>query len=150
MKNTYLITVVSFLLVVLVFSRDFSLNVNNKLSFNDNSSPSVLAISIVSVDNIGGLAAIFSANSKDIKWISNNFSGNTGVSINLLRKISGDPIEYELVRSIVKNTPNDGSYLWTPKDGEISNGLYIEVTCTDYSDSKCTVSGNPLEVVSDR
>jgi hypothetical protein len=150
MKNTYLITVVSFLIVVLVFSRDFSFNLNNKLSFNDNSSPSVLAVSVVSIDNIDGLAAIFSANSKDIKWISNNFSGNTGVNINLLRKISGDPIEYELVRTIVKNTPNDGSYLWTPREGEINSGLYIEVSCPQYSSTKCTVSGNPLEVISDR
>lgn len=145
MKNTYLIASILLLIVVVVFARDFNIN-NTKLSQSELGVPKNLAVSVISIEDNKGLAAILSTNGKEIKWISNNFSGNTGVNINLLRKVSGDPIQYELVRSIVKDTPNDGSYLWVPRDGELEQGLYIEVTCNDSLNSQCVVSGNPLEL----
>ncbi len=146
MKNTYLITTISVLLLVLVFARDFNISSNKTLSVVDTQTPSNLAVSIISINDEDGLAAIFSANSKEIKWISNNFSSNSTVDINLLRKISGDPIQYELVRKIAENTPNDGSYLWIPKGDELNQGLYLEVTCASYSEIRCVVSGNPLSI----
>ncbi len=145
MKNTYLITTISVLLLVLVLARDFNIN-NKTLSVVDTQTPLNLAVSIISIEDEDGLAAIFSANSKKIKWVSNNFSSNSTVDINLLRKVSGDPVQYELVKKIVQGTENDGSYLWIPKDGEINQGLYLEVVCSSYLESRCVVSGNPLSI----
>jgi hypothetical protein len=144
MKNTYLITTISLLLLVLVFARDFQIDTERSLSVNDSINHSNSAVSIVSIEDNDSLAAIFFANSKEIKWISNNLSSASTVDINLLRKVSGDPIQYELVRKIVKNTPNDGSYLWSPYDGELNQGYYIEVTCSEKTSILCVVSGNPL------
>jgi hypothetical protein len=62
-----------------------------------------------------------------------------------LKKVSDSPISYTFVRKIATNTVNDGNEIWTPKAGETSKDLYIEVTCSSTgSIAGCKVSGSPL------
>jgi hypothetical protein len=89
------------------------------------------------------------ADTKEIKWQTNNYPVGVGVNINLLRKVSSNPDKFELVRQIAKDTPNDGYELWvkTAKDGDSSN-LYIEVTCsTTYKfEGECQFLGKAIKV----
>lgn len=146
MRKTYLISFVATLVIALLFVNN--LNNNPKVSNTTDNTPSNLAVSVISIDdNNTNLASIFAAKSKVINWITNDSSKNTTVDINLLKKSSSDPIQYELIRKIVSNTNNDGQYIWNPNAGELDGGYYIEVTCgQNYTEGECVVSGNPLEV----
>lgn len=146
MKNSFLISIFGALIVTLAFAGNYVFD-NSATSVVLNNMPSNLAVSVVSIDKNDGLAAVFSANSRTIKWITNDSSKNTKVNINLVKRVSGDPIQYDLVRTIVRNTDNDGQYSWNPYEGELGQGYYIEVTCGDNSNQgECVVSGNPIEV----
>lgn len=146
MKNSFLIAGLGALIITFAFAGNYIFD-NSATSVVVNSKPSNLAVSVISIDKNDGLAAVFSANSRTIKWITNDSSRNTKVNINLVKKVSGDPIQYDLVRTIVRNTDNDGQYAWNPFVGELGQGYYIEVTCGEnYTEGECVVSGNPIEV----
>jgi len=65
-----------------------------------------------------------------IRWTSSNYPAGKGVNINLLRQISGNPNRFELVKTIKKDTPNDGNEVWTPSAGDTGNNLVIQVSCS--------------------
>jgi hypothetical protein len=73
---------------------------------------------------------------------------NIGVDINLIRKISDNPVSYVFVEKIAKDIQNSGSFLWIPKSNQTGNDLYIEVTCsTTYKfTSECSFAGTPTKV----
>ncbi len=106
-------------------------------------------VSGFSVASVKGLASVFSSEMREIKWETKNYPSNAGVNINLIRKISDDPVEYVFVRHIAKDTQNDGYEIWIPdsQDGD-RNSLYIEVTCsTAYSfEGECRFSGKAVKV----
>lgn len=104
-------------------------------------------VGIQSVSSVSGLAAIFSANNKIISWNTMGFAANETVDVNLIRKISETPATYELVRKLADNTTNDGKLTWSPKEGELEAGLFIEVTCSGEETAlSCEVKASPLAV----
>lgn len=104
--------------------------------------------SVSNSTNTAGVASVFLSQTKEIKWETKNYPANIGVNINLLRKVSDNPVEYELVRQIAKDTANDGLETWLPlsSDGDKSN-LYIEVTCSTTHDfgGECRFSGKTVK-----
>lgn len=104
--------------------------------------PKASIANLAIADNTGKIA-------KTIKWQTDGYTSNAGVNINLLKKTSVSPANYELVRNIATNTPNTGSMDWTPTSTEIgTSDLYLEVTCTpeaEYGDG-CHISGAPIRV----
>jgi len=99
------------------------------------------------VKNTSTAAAIL-AGTKDITWDTANYPINVGMDINLIRKISDSPRQFEFVRKIATNTPNDGKETWTPGAGEDADNLYVEVTCssTHQFDEGCGFSSEPVKV----
>lgn len=86
-----------------------------------------------------------------IRWESRNFPNGATVNVNLIRKISDNPIKYEFVKSLGMNIANTGNISWTPGQDEISEqsaNLYIEVVCANADSLKngCNVSTNPIKV----
>ncbi len=117
------------------------------LAMSETSSPvNKASVSAVSVRNTtGSTASVFLANSKNITWQTSDYPANAGVNINLLRKTNDNPQTFVLVRSIVKDTANDGTETWIPQNGETSGDLYIEVTCSNTYNfvGGCQLSGQP-------
>lgn len=105
---------------------------NSKLATGIGQTSAALAtISNVSVTQTNSLAgAAVLASSKTVTWQTNNFPTGSGVDINLIRKTSDSPKTYNLIRTVVKNSPNDGKEVWTLQNGEISNDVYLEVVCS--------------------
>lgn len=147
MNKTYLIATLSILLVVIVFGRDLGFNGvnsgNEKITYS-NSIKSTVAIN--SIEKLTGIASVILSNGRNITWSTSNFPINAGVDINLIRKVSGDPVAYELVRQISVNTPNDGSESWSPRESELDSNLYVEVTCSNVNPNNCSISGDPIKV----
>lgn len=109
-------------------------------------------VSSFSVSPIKGanlIASVVAYNTKEVNWETKDYPAGAGVNINLLRKVSDNPVGYVLVRQIAKDTPNDGSEILTidSKDGE-KDSLYMEVTCsTTYSyQGECRFSGKTVKV----
>lgn len=65
-----------------------------------------------------------------IRWTSSDYPEGLGVNINLLRQISSNPSKFEFVKTIKKDTPNDGEEVWTPADGDNGNDFVIQVSCS--------------------
>ena len=65
-----------------------------------------------------------------IRWTSSDYPAGVGVNINLLRQVSSDPSNFEFVKTIKKDTPNDGEEVWTPAVGDNGNNLVIQVSCS--------------------
>lgn len=65
-----------------------------------------------------------------IRWISSDYPVEAGVDINLLRQVSSNPSKFEFVKTIKKDTPNDGQEVWTPSAGDTGNNLVIQVSCS--------------------
>ena len=68
--------------------------------------------------------------SQTIRWTSSNYPTGVGVNINLLRQVSTNPSKFEFVKTIKKDTPNDGEEVWTPAVGDNGNNLVIQVSCS--------------------
>ena len=64
-----------------------------------------------------------------VHWTSSRNAPST-VSVNLIQKVSDNPATYQLVRTIVPNTKNDGTAVWIPTTSDIGTGLSLEVACT--------------------
>jgi hypothetical protein len=69
-----------------------------------------------------------------ILWSTENFPVDGLVNINLIKKTSDSPAEYEFVREILTNIPNSGSATWTPSRSDIGNDLMIEIGCSTATD----------------
>lgn len=104
-------------------------------------------ITAINVKNESNTASLIMSSSKKITWQTSNYPQNVGIDINLLRKTSDNPVAYEFVEKIAKNTTNDGSEVWIPKSGQNGSNLYIEVTCsTTYNfTSGCSLSTTPAK-----
>ncbi len=64
-----------------------------------------------------------------VKWQTENFPEGAFVNINLLKKVSDNPAQFELVRQIASYTVNDGEETWVPQRGDAGENISIEVTC---------------------
>lgn len=102
----------------------------------------------VSSPKVSGTASVLLSQTKEIKWKTINYPVGVGVNINLLRKVGSNPDEFELVRQIAKDTPNDGVEVWVKNqnDGK-SEDLYIEVTCstTHAFAGECRFAGEAVK-----
>lgn len=65
-----------------------------------------------------------------IRWTSSDYPAKAGVNINLLRQVSTNPSKFEFVKTIKKDTPNDGQEVWTPAVGDNGNNLVIQASCS--------------------
>lgn len=68
--------------------------------------------------------------SQTIRWTSSDYPAGVGVNINLLRQVSTNPSKFEFVKTIKKDTPNDGQEVWTPSAGDKGTNLVIQVSCS--------------------
>jgi len=99
------------------------------------------------VTNSANAASVILSNSKTISWQTNKYPAQVGININLLRKVSSNPLSYTLVRQIATDAPNNGSYSWIPNPGETGNDLYLEVTCSTSHNfgSGCNLGSTPVK-----
>jgi hypothetical protein len=109
---------------------------------NTNTSVATLAVS-----GSVNAAGVVLSNEKTITWRTTGYPTDAGVNINILKKTSSNPSSYTLVRTLAKDTANDGTEKWTPKSNETGNDIYVEVTCsTTYAFSGgCTLSSEPMK-----
>jgi hypothetical protein len=107
-----------------------------------------VTVSTLSVTDVIYPAGTVLAGAKTIKWQTMNYPNDAGVNINLIRKISDSPRGFAIVRTLETNTPNDGEQAWVPQSGEISAGLYVEVTCSNsyQFQAGCSLSSEPIKV----
>ena len=105
-------------------------------------------VTIHSVVNTGGLATAVLSNSKIVNWYSNNYPQSVGVNINLLRKTSDTPRSFTFIRTIAKDTSNDGQEIFFLGNGEMGDDIYIEVTCSGTYQFKngCKFGAEPIKV----
>ena len=88
-----------------------------------------------------------------IRWTSSNYPAGKGVNINLLRQISSNPSKFEFVKTIKKDTSNDGQEVWTPSLGDTGDNLVIQVSCsssTVFTDGCSLGSGSTHFSVMDK
>lgn len=117
-------------------------------AYSPSSNPATISVKSIS-NSSSGFASVILANNKVIAWQTSGYPANVGVNINLLKKISDSTATtYTLVRTIAKDTANDGQENWTPQLGESGGDLYIEVTCSSTYQFKqgCQLSGAPVRV----
>ncbi len=105
-------------------------------------------VSTVSLTEDNSSAAAINAGTKTIVWRTSNYPQNVGVNINLIKKISDSPQQYELVRVLATDTANDGSESWTPALNEHTPDLYVEVVCSSayQFNAGCSLSGGVMKV----
>ena len=110
-------------------------------------SPPATVSTLSIVDNISSASAVL-AGTKTVNWQTANYPAGVGVNINLIRKISDSPKQFTLVRTLATDTPNDGQETWTPQEGESSDDLYVEVTCSNAHQFKlgCSSLLDPIKV----
>lgn len=90
-----------------------------------NAAPAKITVSSPNVN-----VALASGAENEITWTTTEYPVNTGVTINLIKRVDESPIRYELVRTIALNTPNDGSESWEPARNESGKDFFIEVACS--------------------
>ncbi len=102
-------------------------------------------ITVLSV-SADATAAAAGANTRIVKWQSQNYPAGATVSINLIKKVSDSPTSYEFVRTLAVNTQNDGIESWSPAAKESGDSFFIEVVCGDSSGftTGCHASGAPV------
>lgn len=64
-----------------------------------------------------------------VRWQTENFPEGAFVHINLIRKVSDNPTQFELVRQVASYAVNDGEEVWTVEKGDLGGELHIEVVC---------------------
>lgn len=141
-KNTYIFV----FLVIIILGIVFLAYRSSKKEEVSPTSPAT--ISMLSITDVASTAGAIFAGGKIISWQTANYPANAGVNINLIRKISDSPKEFTLVRTLATDTPNDGEETWVPQEGENSDDLYIEVTCSgNYQfQAGCSLSSDPIKV----
>lgn len=117
------------------------------LGLNTQTAPKA-EVNIESVTSEQSGAAPILSSTKIIRWRTTNYPVDAGVNINLLRKVSDQPLSYTLVRVISTNTTDDGIETWIPRTGENTPDLYIEVACSStYSfRSGCQFTSSPIKI----
>lgn len=120
----------------------------NTFAVVQTSIPATVSVKSVSNTRNNLTAALILSNTKLITWQSSGYPTDVGIDINLIRKVSDSPISYSLVRTIAKDTQNDGQENWTPQSNENGDNLYIEVVCSSTHSFKggCQFSGSPIKV----
>jgi hypothetical protein len=78
-----------------------------------------------------------------LKWQASKYP-STSVSLHLLKKVSNNPVSYELVRSISEKAPNSGTYKWTPTEKALGSGIIVEIACVN-SNQACSAGYQPIE-----
>ncbi len=114
----------------------------------------LISTATVSIESVSDLntdltAAATLSGGKVVTWKTSDYPKDAGVNINLIRKTGDSPVTYVLVRTIAEDTPNDGEEKWTLNQGENTNDLYLEITCsTTYQfQNGCKISsGEPIKV----
>lgn len=107
----------------------------------------------VSVISPASGTAIQTGISQTIRWTSSNYPAGVGVNINLLRQVSSNPSKFEFVKTIKKDTPNDGEEVWTPSASDVGNNLVIQVSCSSssvFADGCSSSNGNAQLSVVDK
>lgn len=126
MSKTYSIIIGTFsvaLIIAAIVVISTTMGSSSKSSSVSNSGPGSLSL-------VSPLSGTFDAGeTQKVAWTSDNYSAST-VEVALIRKVSDNPIRYELVRVIAANKANDGSATWVPAPTDVGNGLSIEVGCT--------------------
>ncbi len=146
MKSNNKVYLISGLIVVILISAvviGLSISGNNNGAPSISANPSAPASLALITDGNSQTAAVGDVN--QIRWTSNNYAAST-VSINLIRKVSDNPAQYELVRQITASTPNTGDFAWTPSASDVGPNTYIQVACT-VSDQACTATPLPPQPV---
>jgi hypothetical protein len=105
--------------------------VNHKPTAISTVSETANVLSAINVNVPLGDTQVVTWNPKDIT--------SDRVAINVIRKVSDNPVSYDLVRVVATSTENDGSATWVPSNLDIGANLYIEIGCTE-SDSACRAS----------
>jgi hypothetical protein len=100
----------------------------------------IVAVSLAA-DNT---AAAGQTGARVISWQTANFPSNFQVTINLIKKVSDNPLSYEFVRTLAENTANDGSEPWVVSADEVGDAYYIEVVCGSTYAQSCTTSAAPV------
>jgi len=88
-----------------------------------------------------------------IRWTSSDYPVKNGVDINLLRQISVNPNKFEFVKTIKKDTKNDGQEIWIPAIGDDGKNLVIQVSCSQsnvFSDGCFSGNGSDHLVIVDK
>ncbi len=116
---------------------------------NDTVSKTIIKATSLTRKNTNQSASLINAlwpEDISLTWETNNYPIGVGINIQLLRKISTSPVQYEFVRTIATNTPNDSVHSWKPPTNENYTDLYIEITCSDLYKFiyGCNVGGEPL------
>ncbi|MEK7106177.1 MAG: hypothetical protein AAB895_02355 [Patescibacteria group bacterium] len=146
MKNITKYLIVLVLIAVIIASVVISIKSSVVTVFDQTESPA--KVGIIALKNVPNTASLGSIDAQEISWSSESYPRNTGVNINLIRKISDSPMTFELVRTLAQNTENDGSEIWVPTVEEKNSNLYIEVTCsnTENLSQACFVTSSPVKI----
>ena len=136
-------------LVVVYVSHNSFFNKNSIMTANvKDPSITTAKVSTQSITDDTSTAAAILAGTKTIHWQTVNYPAQTGVNINLIKRVSDSPREFVLVRTLAIDVANSGQYSWAPLGGEVSNDLYVQVTCsTTHSFSEgCNLATEPIKV----
>jgi hypothetical protein len=77
-----------------------------------------------------------------VTWTSTNYAAPS-VSVNIIRKVSDNPAQYELVRTVAKAMSNKGDALWIPLPSDAGENTFVQIDCA-LSSQACQAS--PLSV----
>jgi peptidoglycan hydrolase-like protein with peptidoglycan-binding domain len=105
-------------------------------------------VSVQSVTKSTNTASAILANNRTVTWQTNNYPQGVGVNINLLRKSVGTPSTYSLIRTVAKDTANNGAQTFTLQNSELGGDVYVEVTCSSTYQFKagCSLGSSVTKV----
>lgn len=134
-KKLYLLAIIFLVLIVIIAVAGMK-NIKQDQISGLNQPANLASASLTLIAPISGSVNV--GQNQTIKWLSNNY--NVGaVKISLIRKVSENPLKYDLVRVIAENAPNTGSYIWTPASTDIGDNLSVQIGCV-LSEKQCSVS----------
>jgi hypothetical protein len=93
-------------------------------------------------------ASAAASNDRLINWSTAHYPAGAKVTINLIKQTSTNPVKFSFVRALATDTDNDGQEMFTPKKGETTKDLYVEVVCSGSAKfaAGCSVGGQPIKV----
>ena len=137
--------VLALVVVVLIARVIITANRGTNSTSADMSKPATLTLTSTATANTASVGDL-----QHITWTSSNYSAAT-VAINIIRKVSDNPISYELVRQVASSTANDGDAVWVPALSDVGPNTYIQVACVQSAQA-CTsapLSEQAVAVVND-
>ena len=105
-------------------------------------------VSVVTVTSANsGIATAILANERSVSWQTNNYPQGVGVNVNLLRKSASTPESFSLIRTVAKDTANDGSQTFVLQNNELGGDVYVEVKCSSTCQFKsgCHFGGSVMK-----